>query len=380
MKPFDRNPAEQALEAALDEARRVPGPELDWDTMQRKLWQAIDREPKVAPKAFSWRALWAVPALAAAVATVVWFAPHTAQSPAVAPAVVAQAGVVDGDALTSSDLLRAGPQGLHISHRGRAEWELAANATARVEEHDHVVRIRLLAGSLRAEVVPTLEKERFVVEAAGTRVAVHGTVFRVAISEDRNLVDVEEGVVAVTPLDANQPQSVILRAPSHAEFALSGVPLQSRAVAQKQSAAPIQTTRPGRRWTPSTPAPVSASAPIESAEAIAAQPAPPLASDREPAPLPQRLNIGEVEEGVAPVVEAITACFRESTPNSHTLKVTAQSAVTLSVAPDGSIEQVSFDPPLSPSVQGCTEHALTELRFAPSLEGASVTRVLELTR
>ena len=87
-----------------------------------------------------------------------------------------------------------------------------------------------------------------------------------------------------------------------------------------------------------------------------------------------------MEEGVSSVVQAITTCFRESTPDSHTLKVTAQSSVTLSVAPDGSIEQVSFDPPLSPSVQSCTEHALTEVRFAPSLEGASVTRILELTR
>ena len=379
MKPFDRTPAEHALEAAVQEARSVPGPELDWDRMQRKLWQAIDREPKVAPRAFSWRTLWAMPALAAAAASVFWSAPRTAPSVPVAPAVVAQADVIDGDSLTRSELLHAGPRGLHVSHRGRAEWELAANASASVEEHDRVVRIRLVSGSLRAEVVPTPEKERFVVEAAGTRVAVHGTVFRVAISDDRNLVDVEEGVVAVTPLDATQAQSVLLRAPSHAEFALSGLPLdQPRAVAAKQSTPPVQTSRPGRRWATITAPAVSA--PVESAEVTPAEPALPLASDREAAPLPQRLNIGEVEEGVSSVVQAITTCFRESTPDSHTLKVTAQSSVTLSVAPDGSIEQVSFDPPLSPSVQSCTEHALTEVRFAPSLEGASVTRILELTR
>ncbi|HET9932966.1 MAG TPA: hypothetical protein VFQ35_19820, partial [Polyangiaceae bacterium] len=158
----------------------------------------------------------------------------------------------------------------------------------------------------------------------------------------------------------------------------SGLPLDQAPVAVAKQSPPFASNRPLRRWTPS--APPSVSPRVESVETTPAEPALPLATSREPAPVPRRLNIGEVEQGVAQVVDAITTCFRESTPHSRTLKVTAQSAVTLSVAPDGSIEQVSFDPPLSPSVQECTEHGLAELRFAPSIEGASVTRVLELTR
>lgn len=379
MKSFRQRPAEHTLAAVLEEARRVPAPELDWDAMQGRLWRSIDQAPKAESRRWSWQSLGAVAALAAATAGVFWLAPRTAPSPHATASIATQVDTLDGDVLARDELLQAGPNGLHVSHRGRAEWVLAPHASASVQEHGDVVRIRLVAGSLRAEVVPTEQKERFIVEAAGTRVAVHGTVFRVELAGDRNLVDVEEGVVAVGPLEPTQAVPVLLRAPTHAEFALAGSPLvHSQAVAIKQGAHENHASRRVRRWT-ATATPL-ASAPVEVTEATPAEPALPAATTEEPAPLPQRLNIGEVEEGVTPVVEAIARCFRENTPGSHSLKVSAQSAVTLSVAPEGSIEQVSFAPPLSPTVQSCSEHALSELRFAPSLEGASVTRVLELAR
>lgn len=379
MKSFQQRPAEHALAAALEEARRVPGPELDWDAMQRRLWRAVDATPAAKSHPRRWQSLGAVAALAAATAGLFWLAPRTAPSPSTVAPIAAQAGTLDGDVLERDELLQAGPNGLRISHRGRAEWMLGPHAAASVQEHGDVVRIRLVTGSLRAEVVPTPQKERFVVEVAGTRVAVHGTVFRVELVGDRNLVEVEEGVVAVGPLGGPEAEPVLLRAPAHAEFALTGTPLKTAQVLTgERNAQESPASRRVRHWTAAV-APL-ASVPAEVSEASPAEPALPTAATQEPAPPPQRLNIGEVEQGVAPVVDSIARCFRENTPASHGLKISAQSAVTLSVAPDGGIEQVSFAPPLSPSVQSCSEQALSELRFAPSLEGASVTRVLELTR
>lgn len=376
MKLFDRRPNEPALDAVLEEARRVPAPELDWDRIQQRMWQAIDREPAPVKRTFALRALWTVPALAVAAGAVLWFGQSTVDSSSPVATVSQEASAIDGDALERDELLQAGPSGLRVTHSGRAEWTLEPNATASVLEHGNVVRVRLVSGSLRARVVPTPEKERFVVEAAGTRVAVHGTVFRVAMEEARNLVDVEEGVVAVAPLDQKRAESVLLRAPAHAEFALSGVPLESKHALDEKRAA---------RLAPALKKPRTTARALSSGE-VSASEANEVQSDEAPtAPSAssaahQRLTIGEVEEGVAPVVAAITRCFRAGSEASRNLRVTAQSAVTLKVAPDGTLEKLTFNPPLSPSVQSCSERETAEVRFAASIEGASVTRVLELTR
>jgi ferric-dicitrate binding protein FerR (iron transport regulator) len=375
---LDRRPNEPALDAALSEARRVPAPELDWDRMQERMWQAIDREPAPAKQPVKLRALSAVPVLAVAAGVALWFGRAEVQPATSVASVAEESSLIDGDSLERDQVLQAGSTGLRVVHNGRAEWTLEPNSQASVIEHGKIVRVRLVAGSMRAEVVPAPEKERFVVEAAGTRVAVHGTVFRVAMEEGRNLVDVEQGIVAVAPLDPSHPQAVLLRAPTHAEFALSGVPLEGKhSLNEKQNFGVARLARKAHAPSP----PLATSTIAEAAEAASEElPAAPSASSEEPAPIRQRLTIGEVEEGVAPVVATITRCFRAGAEPSGNLRVTAQSAVTLKVAPDGTIEQLSFDPPLSPTVQSCSEREIAEVRFAPSVEGASVTRMLELTR
>ncbi|MFZ5889949.1 MAG: FecR domain-containing protein [Myxococcota bacterium] len=379
MKFLD-GPHDPALDALLEEARQVSAPELDWEGMRAKLWQRIDHEAHAVPRR-NLRALWLVPAVAAAAGALFWVGPKTGPAPIVNTPVVAQVSELDGDTLSANELLQGGSVGLRVVHRDRAEWTLEPNASASVLSHDGVMRIRLVTGALRAKVVPTLEKERFVVEAAGTRVAVHGTVFRVAMQGDRNLVEVEEGVVSVSSLDSNRGQAMLLRGPTQGEFALSGAPLSSESTPHMKRGA--LSAAAGRRAhhqsivaAPPVVADVASTEPSEA-------PAPAQSTNVEASQAPavnRTLTIGEVEAGVTPVVAAITRCFRDSTPAAGNLRITAQSAVTLNVAPDGSIEQFSFKPPLSPSVQSCTQREVAAIRFAPSLEGASVTRMLELTR
>jgi hypothetical protein len=80
------------------------------------------------------------------------------------------------------------------------------------------------------------------------------------------------------------------------------------------------------------------------------------------------------------VIEAVSGCFRENTEPTSNVKVSVRTSVTLEVTPEGTISTVNFEPPLSPSMQVCSEERIQSVRFASSAEGASVTRLLELSR
>jgi hypothetical protein len=54
--------------------------------------------------------------------------------------------------------------------------------------------------------------------------------------------------------------------------------------------------------------------------------------------------------------------------------------MTLSVAGDGTIQSVTFSPPLAPVVEDCAVLGLRNLTFARSIDGATFTRIIELTR
>jgi hypothetical protein len=92
------------------------------------------------------------------------------------------------------------------------------------------------------------------------------------------------------------------------------------------------------------------------------------------------LTIGEAEAGVETVVEAVSLCFNENTEGSHNVRVSARTELTLEVSAEGVVTEVSFAPPLSPAVQSCGQREALATHFAPSLEGATLTRVLELSR
>jgi hypothetical protein len=234
---------------------------------------------------------------------------------------------------------------------------LEPHAQATVLERDGILRIRLDQGALSADVVPSREPERFVVEAAGLRVAVHGTRFRVELRKDRSILRVTEGVVSVSSLTQAGSKPVLFRAPAREEFTLAGYVLKSA------PAAPA--TRGGtKRWATQPQAPARASS-----DATA------------PAPLQTSpLTIGEVEAGVASIVAAVSDCFRAHTKEPSHTKISARTSLTLEVALDGSVSSVSFDPPLSPAVQVCSDEKVQAVHFAESSDGARVTRLLELNR
>ncbi|MEI9949618.1 MAG: FecR domain-containing protein [Pseudomonadota bacterium] len=70
--------------------------------------------------------------------------------------------------------------------------------------------------------MPNPKPETFAVEVGGTRVAVHGTAFRVERVAERVQVEVSEGTVAVEASGTHSSPAFLLRRNSRGTFALDG--------------------------------------------------------------------------------------------------------------------------------------------------------------
>lgn len=357
----------RALRAALEEARRHPLPVRQDPQLEERLMASIARQPRPRHAGPPRRAVgWLVPgfasaALAAGVAFWLWASP---ESPRLEPPSLALApgADIDGDRLSSAQIVRAPEAPIEVTHDGRATWVLEAGGEATVLESGARIRVRLLRGALRARVDPGDVSDRFVVEAAQTRVAVRGTIFRVAIEGDENLVEVERGAVAVGPLDAPEASHVLLRAPAQGRFDSTGRPCAS------PHAAPSATSSGVARH------------PGPDARAARGQPEAAPSAAASSAASPRDLTVSEVEEGVATVVQAVSRCFEEHTALTPNVRVRVRTSMTLDVDPDGSVRDVRFDPPLAPALHACSDQDARAARFAPSQNGATVTRVIELSR
>jgi hypothetical protein len=108
----------------------------------------------------------------------------------------------------------------------------------------------------------------------------------------------------------------------------------------------------------------------------------PSAEPAVPAPtpaLPAQPSISDIEAGVSSALELMNRCFREQT-RSTGIRVSATTGLTLSVSGDGTIQSVTFAPPLAPAVEDCAVTGLRALTFAQSASGVTFTRLLELER
>jgi hypothetical protein len=369
----ERRPEERALDRMILELREHPAPQLDWDRMEARLM----REPLPTTHSTA-RPFWSrlrLPATGliavAAVAAVV-----VARKPAPLPAKqTAQLNdsPLNGDTLALGTRLTAGQHPLIVEHAGRARWTLEPHATAFVTEAGEFLTVKLESGALSAAVVPNPKPETFAVEVEGTRVAVHGTAFRVERIAERVQVDVSEGTVAVEPSGTHSAPAFLLRRNSRGNFALDGrtgnVEGNASAVVAdgggRQSHRTFAKTAPAQRANQSAPAPAKPE--------VSARPNPQAQT------LPAQPSISEIEKGVSSAVELMNRCFHDQTRTTD-IRVSASTALTLTVTGDGTIQSVTFAPPLAPGVEDCAVSGLRALTFTRSLEGVTFTRLLELQR
>ncbi len=375
----ERSPEEHALDRVVGELRELPAPELDWDRVEARLMN--EPRPDVRSGAIGFFGRMRLPAAAlVAVATGVFlFAPrkaqqHTAQQQ---PTAQIQNGPVNGDALTLGTHVTAGNRNVVIEHAGRARWTLDPHATASVKDAGEFLTVRLEQGALTASVVPQTKPETFAVEVGGTRVAVHGTAFRVERSGDRVLVEVTEGTVAVEPTSTHSDPSFLLRRGSRGNFGLDGRTgtVEGNASVVMLDSGPKSHREIARVVAPSSPR--AQAAPPTTATAPATAEAP--AVTKPASPLPEQPSISDIESGVSSAVELMNRCFRAKAQATD-IRVSASTGMTLSIAGDGTVQSVTFGPPLAPAVEDCGVAGLRNLTFPRSVEGATFTRMLELKR
>jgi len=374
-KGVERRPEERALDRLILELRDEPSPKLDWERMETQLLREPRPEPTSgAPSFWSRLRLPAAGLVAiAAVATIV-MARKPVSLPEKPTAKLSHAPL-NGDQLALGTRLTSGNQALVVDHPGRARWTLDPHATAVITNAGEFLTVKLESGALSATVVPNPKPETFAVEVEGTRVAVHGTAFRVERAGEHVQVEVSEGTVAVEPSGTHSAPAFLLRRNSRGMFALDG-----RTGSVEGNASAVVTDGDGRQSHRTLAKAAVASRPHSSAPA--AQPAKPEVS-AEPAaqaqPLPAQPSISDIEKGVSSAVEIMNRCFHDQTRTTGN-RVSASTALTLSVAGDGSIQSATFAPPLAPGVEDCAVSGLRTLTFTHSTEGVTFTRVLELSR
>lgn len=376
-----RLPEEAALDRLVRELRAEPTPELDWDRVEARLLSEPRPEPLSVTQRFSSRLR--VPAMgllaASVVALVVLHRAPTATQ--LRPVAQMASGPLNGDKLALGTRVTAGNHNVVVEHAGRARWTLEPHATAFVSDAGEFLTLQLESGALSAAVVPNTKPETFAVEAGNTRVAVHGTAFRVERAGDRVLVAVSEGTVAVEPTQTHSDPSFLLRRDSRGNFGLDGrtgtVEGNASVVVhdtQGQSHREIAQLADAPRATPHPAAKHGVALPA----AVHDQAAPATPGSRT---LPLQPSISDIENGVSSAVGLLNGCFRSKSPAaSNSVSVSASTGMTLSVAPDGSVQSVTFSPPLAPTVEDCAVLGLRQLTFASSVEGVSFTRIIELTR
>jgi ferric-dicitrate binding protein FerR (iron transport regulator) len=357
-----RDSREEGLRRLVRDARAEKTAELDWSRVEERLIRQAERgapKPERSPYAFAWAAL----AIAAAVA--VWLVSERSRDtlPQAPPPIIEATEPLrrNGNALALGTRIEAGEREVAVDHAGRATWTLAPSSSALLTERAERIAVRLERGSVLSEVVPNPKPETFIVEAAGTRVAVHGTVFRVALEGGRVIVTVREGTVAVGPIGA--VPAFFLKAPAHGDFATDG---RSGSIDGRPLGESAERRAEPLRLSP-TRAPVagpssSALSPIPNAE------------------LPAEPSISDIETGIARIVDIAADCFSQNTKGADGVQITVRTALSLSIDSSGAVSDVDFQPSLSPDAEECAAAGIQHVTFAPSQQGAKVTRMLELKR
>jgi len=364
VSPQDRR--EATLRRVLRDARTEEPVDVDWARVEERLLHEARRAPRPAQRA-SYGLVWV--ALAAAAAVALWIASsrapsHSTQTP---PALVAAKDPLrrDGDQLALGERVTAAERTIAVAHAGRASWSLSPNSSAQLIERGERISLRLERGSVLSEVVPSAKPETFVVEAAGARIAVHGTVFRVSLEGQRVLVQVREGVVAVGP--RGSAPAFLLKAPAAGDFSADG------------RSGNIDGQPVGEPEAPRSERLKQARARTSSAVTAENVPAPDTAAS-DAAPLPNEPSIDEIEKGIARIVDVTSDCFRRYTQSADGVQITVRTALSLRIAATGAVTDAQFQPPLSPDAAACAATSISHIAFAPSAQGTQVTRLLELKR
>jgi hypothetical protein len=351
----------RALRQLVHEIREQPAPTLDWEELERRVMSQADRESAVPASGSSWRwkvagvALAATAMFAAGVGTLRTLDTPLATTPASSSTSTQTGDRIDGDKLPIGRRIVAGTTPVVVEHAGRASWTLKPHSHAWLSATGERLTLRLGFGAVVASVVPSEVDESFAVEAGQSRIAVHGTVFSVELSEDYTQVEVQQGTVSVRAIDGHD-QGWLLSAPATGRFSLDGHRLDTTELKPARRSAAMGPRR--------SAGPIAQPSAAESSS---------LASD-----VTSRPDDAQLELAADKVGDVVRRCFTQTTSNPGAVHVSASSNMTVRFGADGKLEQLEFDPPLAPSVQACSQSGVQSIAVERSRDGAAVSRVVHL--
>ena len=344
-----------------EELRSEPLPDVDWDALEERLMKEVQTASASSDRAVLPWAL-GLGGLAAAAAAALWLGSAPSATPQPHPVMPAttQPAAINGAELAIGSIVRADSEPVRVEHLGRAVWTLAPRSRGRLVSRGRYLTVALDQGVIRAEVVPGQAAESFAVEVHQTRVAAHGTVFRVTLANNQVLVQVSEGEVVVgSAEDRGRTRGFYLSAPAEGTFALDGA-------------------RVGSVSTPPT-----SPSPEPPSRALLPAGAPPTPTTEQPL-LTTSARPHEPEGPTADfvadqMVVQMRRCFAQHTEVQGSVHVSATSRLSVSLA-NGVIQSVLLDPPLAPDVEQCIHDAARTME-APMTPGTqTVARDVWLSR
>ena len=375
-----------------DEARRV-----DWDAVDERLFARIEEEQRAERRSLApargetWKAVTAGLAAAAAIALVTGKArERRSLEPEVAITVDGAGSLVgiDGDgevlvggrraalgtALHLGDVLEARGARATLGRPGRLTFVLERGSTATVTHVQGALVLALAQGAIEAQVVPVPSGEALAVDVGPSRVAVHGTHFRVARTDDHVVVDLSEGVVSVGEAPrVGSTLGGLVTAPAHAEFYAADAqgtmqvthdPTAVRAPGAFAATAPVQP--PSLPFFAPPKVETNGLGPPAAGGGVPRAESRPAASAFAEAPVVLAAADPNAE---AVVAGAVRACMAERL-HADDVTVVVSATLYLQLNDDGSVRIARFEPPVAPDVNACAAQSIYKTHFT---HGGGVT-------
>ena len=422
-----RRPSDEACDKALAALTREAAdqslPELDWDRVEAAVLagganvQVPSQAAVPRVSAVRWVASpptwgstpWPVAMAAAAAAALIYGSPSGAirapvEHEQARAAVRERSPASDLSALEVGDVAETGVRTAVYDKPGVVSFALAPNSRIEVVANDidearaGGITVALSRGSIHADVSPRSEGEVFAVEVERTRIAVHGTSFTVSRDQDRVIVDVAHGSVAVGPVGyRGSTHGWLVVGPDRAAFSLDGareatwrVAADSAASAAAESIvetrstavsdAPASRTKRPAVPTGATSTRVDATAGFAKSEvSSAAGTTPRVTAWGAGAGLEGRDASEREAAEVSAILRKLETCY-EKQGSAFGVRFFVESSLTLTISPSGSIREGVFTPPLSPTLMSCADKAIGAAHF-PGGEAARQIRIpVQLSR
>jgi hypothetical protein len=285
------------------------------------------------------------------------------------PVLVNGRAVTAGTVLREDDVIEARSSQVVVSRTGRLTFLVERGSSATVSRLRGSLVLALKQGAVEAQVVPVASSEAMAVDVGPSRVAVHGTRFRVARTGDHVVVDLNEGVVSVGQAPrVGSTLGALVTAPAHAEFvdadAFATLHV-SHEPGDIRPPASLDASPPPRSLAIAVSPAAAATARVDAGEVAAPSAA---ASQRASEPRQPANPSGWAGPAVADpnaqagVATAVRACLAE---RLHTDGVTVVVTTTLylQVHDDGSVGSARFEPPVAPDVNACSAESIYRARF-----------------